>query len=134
MVVIGDLNARVINEVIEGIVGWHGVPGRNDSHERLLEMCEEQEIVVVNSWFKKKIICINTAVENGGRKGGRQGIMDCVVTKTNMLGRLLDVKVWRREGGGMSEHFLVEARLKLLGSCMEEYREEGGCEKCVEGE
>ena len=26
---LGELNARVGNEVIEGIVGWHGVPGRN---------------------------------------------------------------------------------------------------------
>ena len=32
-----------------------------------------------------------------------------------MLGRLLDVKVWRGEGGGMSDHLLVEARLKLVG-------------------
>ena len=53
MVVLGDLNARVGNEVVEGIVGRHGVPGRNDSGERLLEMCAEQELVVGISWFKK---------------------------------------------------------------------------------
>ena len=53
MVVLGDLNARVRNEVIEGIVGRHGVPGRNESVKRLLEMCAEQELVVGNSWFKK---------------------------------------------------------------------------------
>ena len=53
-------------------------------------------------------------VENSRRKGGRQGInlMDYVLLPRRMLGRLLDVKVWRREGGGMSDHFLVEARLK----------------------
>ena len=55
---LGDLNARVGNEVIEGIVGRHGVPGRNESGERLLEMCAEQELVVGSSWFKK-IMCIN---------------------------------------------------------------------------
>ena len=53
MVVLGDLNGRVGNEVIEGIVGRHGVPGINESGERLLEMCAEQELVVGNSWFKK---------------------------------------------------------------------------------
>ena len=47
-----DLNARVGNEVIEGIVGQHGVPGRNESGERLLEMCAEQELVVGNSWLR----------------------------------------------------------------------------------
>ena len=31
--VLGDLNARVGNEVIEGIVGQHGMPGRNKSGE-----------------------------------------------------------------------------------------------------
>ena len=34
MVVLGDLNARVGNELIEGIVGQHGVPGKNESGER----------------------------------------------------------------------------------------------------
>ena len=38
VVVLGDLNARVGNEVIEGIVGRHGAPGRNESGERLLEI------------------------------------------------------------------------------------------------
>ena len=49
---LGDLNIRVGNEVIEGIVGQHGVPGRNESAERLLEMCAEQELAVGNCWFK----------------------------------------------------------------------------------
>ena len=53
---LGDLNFRVRNEVIEGIVGQHGVPGGNESAERLLEMCAEQELVVGNSWFKKNYV------------------------------------------------------------------------------
>ena len=31
---LGDLNDRVGNEVIEGIVGQHGVPGRKESDEK----------------------------------------------------------------------------------------------------
>ena len=53
MVVLGDLIARVGNDVIEGIVVRHGVPGRNESGERLLGKCAEQEFAVGNSWFKK---------------------------------------------------------------------------------
>ena len=41
-VVLGDLNARVGNEVIEGVIGRHGVPGRNESSERLLEMWQSR--------------------------------------------------------------------------------------------
>ena len=54
-------------------------------------------------------------VENGGRQGGRQGTnVLCVVTKTNAwkIGRCESVE---RRRGGLSDHFLVEARLKLLG-------------------
>ena len=51
---LGDLNGRVGNEVIEGIVLQYGMRGRIESGERLLEMCAEQELVVGNSWFKKK--------------------------------------------------------------------------------
>ena len=53
VVVVGDLNARVRNKVIEGIVGQHGVQERNESGERLLELCARQKLVVGNSWFIK---------------------------------------------------------------------------------
>ena len=39
----------------------------------------------------------------------------CQSLPKRMLGRLLDVTVWRGEGGGMSDQFLAEARLKLVG-------------------
>ena len=54
MVVLGELNLRMGNKVIEGIVGQYGVTGRNEGAERLLEMCAEQELVVGNSFFRKK--------------------------------------------------------------------------------
>ena len=56
VVVLGDLNARVRNEVIEEIVGQYGVPGRNVNGERLLEVRAEQELVVGNSMFRKKYV------------------------------------------------------------------------------
>ena len=45
VVVMGDLNARVGNEVVENVVGRYGVPGRNESGVKLLELCMEQELV-----------------------------------------------------------------------------------------
>ena len=52
-------------------------------------------------------------------------LMDYVLLPRRMLGTLLDVKVWRGEGGGMSDHFLVEAQLKLLGGWRSARRMEG---------
>ena len=42
--------------MIEGIVGQHGELRRNESGERLLEMCADQELVLGNSWFKKNYL------------------------------------------------------------------------------
>ena len=51
--------------------------------------------------------------------------LDYVLLPKRMLGRLLDVKVLRGEGGGMSDHFFVEARLKLVGGWRSARRMEG---------
>ena len=54
VVVLGDLNARVGNTVIGGVVARFGVPGVNESGERLIDMCIDQELAVGNTFFKKK--------------------------------------------------------------------------------
>ena len=115
VVVLGDLNAKVGNEVIEGIVGRHGVPGRNESGEWLLEMCAKQELVVGNSWFKKNDVYKYKWLRMAEGRVVDKALIDYVLLPRRMLGRLLDVKVWRGERGGLSDHFLVEARLKLFG-------------------
>ena len=51
---LGELNARVGDGEVEGVVGKYGIPGENESGERLLGMCVEQELVICNSFFKKK--------------------------------------------------------------------------------
>ena len=60
----------------------------------------------------------------GGREVDR-AFIDYVLLPKRMPGRLLDVKVWRGEGGVMSDHFLVEARLKLEGGWRIAVRMEG---------
>ena len=125
VVVLGDLNARVGSEVIEGIVGQYGVPGRNESGERLLEMSAEQELVESNSGFKKKDVYKYTWLRMAEGRVVDRALMDYVLSPNSMLGRLLDVDVWRGGGGRMSDHFLVEARLKLVGRWRSAGRMEG---------
>ena len=55
--------------------------------------------------------------------------MDYVLLPKRMLGRPLDVKVWRGEGGGMSRPFFGGSSAEI-GGWMEECRKEGRCEKC----
>ena len=64
-------------------------------------------------------------VENSGRQGGRQGTNGlCVVKKTNAWKTVRCESVERRRGG-LSEKFLVEARLKLLAGWRSAGRMEG---------
>ena len=39
---------------VEGFIENYGVPGENESGERLLDMCVEQEFVIGNSFFQKE--------------------------------------------------------------------------------
>ena len=60
--------------------------------------------------------------------GRHKALMDYVLLPRRMLGRQLDVKVWRGEGGGLSA-----ATAEIIG-WLEERREDLESEKCVEGE
>ena len=105
VVVLWDLNARVGNYVIKGIVRQHGVPGRNESGKRLLEMCAEQELLVCNSWFRKNYEYKYSWVRTVEGRAVDRALMDYLLLPKPMRGRLLDVNVWRGVGGGISDHF-----------------------------
>ena len=109
------------------------MPGRNESGERLLEMCAEQELVVGNSWFKKNDVYKYTWLRMAEGRVVDTALMDYVLIPKRMLGRLLDVNLWRGEGGGISDHFFGGSSAEIY-LWMEECRNDGTCEKCVEGE
>ena len=77
----------------------NGVPGRNESGERLLEMCAEQELGVGNSCFKKNDVYKYTLLRMAEERVVDNALMNYVLLPRRMLGRLLDVKVWRGKGG-----------------------------------
>ena len=84
------------NEVIEGIVGQHGVAGRNESGERLLEMCAELELVVGNIWFKKNYAYKYTWLKMVEGRVVDKALMDCVLLPKRILGRLCESVERRR--------------------------------------
>ena len=78
-----------------------------------------------NSWLKKNYVYKYTWLRMVEARVVDKALMDYVLLPRRMLGRLLDVKVWRGEGGRLYDHFLVEARLKFLGSCRSALMMEG---------
>ena len=108
--VLGDLNARVGDGELEGVVGKYGVSGENESGERLLDTCVEQELAIGNIFFKKKGINKYTWIRVANGRMIERALMDYVLITKRMVGRLKDVHVFRGVAAGMSDHFLVEAK------------------------
>ena len=55
IVSLGDFKGHVgkCAEGFEGVHGWNGVGKRNAEGRKLLEFCDERELCVANTWFKK---------------------------------------------------------------------------------
>ena len=122
VVVLGDFNARVGNEPVVDVIGKCGVQGKNDSGEELIGLCLEQELLIGNTWFKKKGINKYTweRVERGVVVD--RALMDYLIISRNARDRLLDVHVYRGAAEGMSDHYLVEGRVRVA----EKWRPGGG--------
>ena len=115
VVVLGDLNARVGDVEIDGVIGKFGVPGVNESGMRLVELCMERELLIGNTCFKKRMIHKYTWERVGNGRLIDRALMDYFIVSKHMRGRLTDVNVLRGVAGGMSDHFLVEGRMKVRG-------------------
>ena len=52
---LGDFNGHVGEEIegFEGVYGGNGIGQRNAEGRMLLEICDERELCVANTWFKK---------------------------------------------------------------------------------
>ena len=83
VVVLGDLNARVGDGELEGVVGKYGVSGENESGERLLNVCVEQELAIGNSFFKKKGINKYTWIRVANGRVIERALLDYVLITEN---------------------------------------------------
>ena len=114
VVVLGDMNARVGSVAIPGIIGEFGVDGVNESGERMLEMCNECGMSVGNTYFMKRRVHKYTWHRRVRGEVACEALMDYVVIRKDVRHRLLDVNVLRGAAGDMTDHYLVEGRLKVV--------------------
>ena len=62
MLILGDLNARVRSELIEGIIGKHGVAEKSENGDSLLDLCDERGLVVGNTLFEHKDVIVVSVI------------------------------------------------------------------------
>ena len=53
--IMGDLNANVGDERYQDIVGMHGLGRRNERGERLIQFCQENKLIIANTWFQQPV-------------------------------------------------------------------------------
>ena len=51
--IIGDWNAKGGSQEISGVTGKFGLGMRNEAGQRLIEFCQENELVIANTLFQK---------------------------------------------------------------------------------
>ena len=51
VVIVGDMNARVGDGEVEGVVGKFGVSGVTENGRKLIEMCTEKRLSLGNTFF-----------------------------------------------------------------------------------
>ncbi len=56
IVVFGDMNRRVGNNELAGVVGKSEVEGVNENGEHLVDVCTERGLFLANTFFQHKVI------------------------------------------------------------------------------
>ena len=106
------MNAKLGNREVHTVVGKYGVPGVNENGERLVEIYWERRLSMGNTWFQKRLIQKYT---REGENGQERSLIDYVLLDEKSKNLLEDVNVYRGAAGGMSDHYFVEAKVRIKG-------------------
>ena len=114
LVLLGDLNARVgvrnpDNGLWEGVIGSHGRSERNTAGEDLLQFCSINQLSIMNTWFQKKEIHLNTWMHPATKKWH---MIDFLVMRATQRIYCRDVRVMRG-ANCWTDHKLVRAKLNI---------------------
>ena len=107
---LGDMNAKVGDREVRGVVGSCGVDGRNENGESLIELCLGRGLKIMNTYFRKRR---DNKLTWMSEINGEGALIDYVCVSGRECARVVDVTVRRRAGGGLSDHYLVMGKVKI---------------------
>ncbi|KAK3548507.1 hypothetical protein QTP70_013356 [Hemibagrus guttatus] len=111
LLLMGDFNARVGSNNLdrERIMGRHGEGECTENGERLIDLCEENNLVIGGTLFQHKTIHKLTWTSPDGKTRSQ---IDHIIINGKWRRSLQDVRVMRHADAG-SDHNLVVAKLTL---------------------
>ena len=96
--ILRDLNGWIGNRRKGGVIGAFRVPGENDNGRRVMELYEERELCVGNTYFKHRSVHKYTRVARRRHGGEIKSIIDLLLGKKEMLRYVQDVRELRGIG------------------------------------
>jgi len=109
LIIAGDLNGRTGKRMNDSTVGPYGEDLTNENGERLIELCEFNNLRITNGFYRHKDIHKYTWTQE---KRKLKSIIDYIITNNNSKMSIKDVRVKRGAECG-TDHKLLIAEIEL---------------------
>ena len=107
--IIGDWNAKVGSQEIPGVTGKFGLWVQNEAGQRLIEFCQKNALVIVNTPFQKHKRTLYTWTSPNGQY---QNQIDYILCSLSWRSSIQSAKI-RLGGDCGKEHKLLIAKFRL---------------------
>lgn len=107
IILLGDFNARTGRKKHDRIIGQFGEEILNDNGMRLINLCDQNNLRVVNGFFEHREIHKFTWTQHSRNL---KSIIDYLIVRQNTKLKIQDVRVYRGATCG-SDHHLVKAKI-----------------------
>ncbi|MCP5003018.1 MAG: hypothetical protein GY941_03575 [Planctomycetes bacterium] len=111
VILMGDMNGKVGNKEVGGVVGRWGVEGVNENGEYLVDLCSERGLFLANTFFEHKMIHRFTW-KRRDEMSEQMSLIDYIAVDERLRKDVLDAKVVRGMYEG-SDHYMVMARMRV---------------------
>uniref|UniRef100_A0A8D8M2B6 Craniofacial development protein 2 n=1 Tax=Cacopsylla melanoneura TaxID=428564 RepID=A0A8D8M2B6_9HEMI len=113
-IIIGDFNAKVGSEAVHGCTGMFGLGDRNERGDRLVEFCQNEDFVIMNTTFKlpKRRLYTWKAPGDGINNAIRRNQIDYILIKRRFRNAVKSTKTY--PGADVSsDHNPVVAKIEV---------------------
>ncbi|XP_044757727.1 craniofacial development protein 2-like [Coccinella septempunctata] len=117
IIILGDLNSRVGKNRNSQIVGPYGEDTRNDNGNRLITLCEQNDVKIMNGYYQHRDIHKYTWIQP---TRNLKSIIDYTIVRRETKWNIQDVRVHRGATCGSDHHLL---RTIVVHKSRREHRE-----------